>query len=177
MFEWLIIRSLQGEIKHMTQGTGCCPRLLSHPHPHPHPLTLNFVGDSWSPSVSPEKQRDPPQISHLPPPPPFPPRAINMTIHLSKHTDRLWCVRICFIQYFLYWWWLVDSSSTKIVQLIRMVGLRSIHSLIRRCCKAHDKCYDEIMQSEDCPFEKAVYLMSYSVTGDGEKTKCSKLKI
>nr|XP_058946395.1 phospholipase A2 A2-actitoxin-Cgg2a-like [Pocillopora verrucosa] len=42
------------------------------------------------------------------------------------------------------------------------------------CCKAHDKCYDEIMQSEDCPFEKAVYLMSYSVTGDGEKTKCNR---
>ncbi|XP_027040594.1 phospholipase A2 A2-actitoxin-Cgg2a-like, partial [Pocillopora damicornis] len=25
-----------------------------------------------------------------------------------------------------------------------------------------------------CSFEKAVYLMSYSVTGDGEKTKCNR---
>ncbi|XP_022779852.1 phospholipase A2 A2-actitoxin-Cgg2a-like [Stylophora pistillata] len=41
-----------------------------------------------------------------------------------------------------------------------------------RCCEAHDNCYSKIMHSEDCPYEKAVYLMSYSVTKDDEKTEC-----
>ncbi|KAM7438401.1 Phospholipase A2 [Porites harrisoni] len=34
-----------------------------------------------------------------------------------------------------------------------------------RCCQIHDECYNSVIRSDSCPFDKAVYVMPYSRVG------------
>ena len=53
--------------------------------------------------------------------------------------------------------------------------LQKVDKSIFRCCLVHDKCYDDIVRSKVCPFEKGVYALPYS-TKPNHPAECGKSK-